>query len=327
MDHATVAPNGDLAFRFLTDEWPERDRMAAIQDIYARAICRFEFEPSPDAPLFGEAKLRAMPGLGIAEVTSSKAQTSRTPQHAADDEMLFTVWRAGTSHVSHCGREAAIGEGDAFLTMARECSSMTFSESRFVSFRLPAKEIMTRIPDVEDRAGRRVPRHTEALNLLTSYVGVLQDARAVSTPELRRLAVTHVHDLIALSLGATGDAAEFARERGARAARLRAIKTDIAENAASEDLTVTAVAARHRLPVRYLQRLFEEDGTSFTAYLLEQRLTRAHRTLINPRLANLKVSAVAMDAGFSNLSYFNQTFRRRYGASPSDIRAQAQSVN
>jgi AraC-like DNA-binding protein len=87
------------------------------------------------------------------------------------------------------------------------------------------------------------------------------------------------------------------------------------------------VAARHRLPVRYLQRLLEEDGTSFTAYVLEQRLTRARRTLINPRLAHLKVSAVAMDAGFCNLSYFNQTFRRRFGASPSDIRAQARRAN
>jgi AraC-like DNA-binding protein len=39
-----------------------------------------------------------------------------------------------------------------------------------------------------------------------------------------------------------------------------------------------------------------------------------------PRSASLKISAIALDAGFGNLSYFNASFRRRYGASPSDLR-------
>ena len=34
------------------------------------------------------------------------------------------------------------------------------------------------------------------------------------------------------------------------------------------------------------------------------------------------VLIVVDDAGFSDLSYFYRVFRRRYGASPSDVRAQ-----
>jgi AraC-like DNA-binding protein len=45
--------------------------------------------------------------------------------------------------------------------------------------------------------------------------------------------------------------------------------------------------------------------------------------LSDPRCAGRKISAVAFDAGFSDLSYFNRTFRRRYGASPSELRAAA----
>ena len=37
----------------------------------------------------------------------------------------------------------------------------------------------------------------------------------------------------------------------------------------------------------------------------------------------MKISAVAFDAGFGDLSYFNRTFRRRYDAAPSDVRARA----
>jgi AraC-like DNA-binding protein len=33
--------------------------------------------------------------------------------------------------------------------------------------------------------------------------------------------------------------------------------------------------------------------------------------------------AIAFEVGFGNLSWFNRTFRRKYGASPSDIRKAA----
>lgn len=320
MDYATTAPNGHLAFRFLTEEWPERERMAAIQDIYARAICRFEFEPCPDSPLFGEAQLRTMPGLGLADVRSSRATVTRGSGHMAADELLFTIWLEGVVRSTHRGREIELGPGDAMLTLGAERGAMAFMPSRLMVLRLPIGEIAARVPDLEDRAARLIPRDNEALKLLAGYAGVLRDAGL--TPAARRLAVSHVNDLVSLSLGAASDPEQSAAN-GVRVARLRAIKADIAENVVSADLSIAAVASRHRLPLRYVQRLFEDEGTSFTAYVLEQRLARAHRMLVNPQLARLKISTVAMESGFGGISYFNEAFRRRYGASPSDIRAQA----
>ena len=75
----------------------------------------------------------------------------------------------------------------------------------------------------------------------------------------------------------------------------------------------------------YVQRLFESDGTTFTDYVLSQRLAFAHRLLSDPLHAGVKISAVAADAGFGDLSYFNRTFRRRYGVAPSELRAAAGS--
>jgi AraC-like DNA-binding protein len=45
--------------------------------------------------------------------------------------------------------------------------------------------------------------------------------------------------------------------------------------------------------------------------------------LSDPRRASEKMATVAYDAGFGDLSYFNRVFRRHYGATPSDVRAQA----
>jgi AraC-like DNA-binding protein len=37
-------------------------------------------------------------------------------------------------------------------------------------------------------------------------------------------------------------------------------------------------------------------------------------------LAQNPVGAIAYDAGFGDLSYFNRSFKRRYGATPRDVR-------
>ena len=44
---------------------------------------------------------------------------------------------------------------------------------------------------------------------------------------------------------------------------------------------------------------------------------------MDPHADARTIGAIAYDSGFGDLSYFNHAFRRRYGATPSDIRAAA----
>ena len=67
--------------------------------------------------------------------------------------------------------------------------------------------------------------------------------------------------------------------------------------------------------------MFEQEGTSFTDYVLKQRLARAYCLLTDPRHADLRITEIAFDVGFGDLSYFNRTFRRYYGDTPSGVRA------
>jgi AraC-like DNA-binding protein len=46
----------------------------------------------------------------------------------------------------------------------------------------------------------------------------------------------------------------------------------------------------------------------------------------DPRRSGEKISTVAYDCGFGDVSYFNRMFRRSYGATPSDIRALARQA-
>ena len=161
---------------------------------------------------------------------------------------------------------------------------------------------------------------SEALTLLVTYARAIADALPFATPELQRLAVTHMHDLIAATIGATRDGRAIAEGRGIAAARLRSVMADISANLGDADLTVADVARRHRVTPRYIHKLFENEGLTFSSFVLGQRLARAHRILSDPRFADRNISSVAFDVGFGDLSYFNRTFRRRYAATPTDIK-------
>ena len=146
---------------------------------------------------------------------------------------------------------------------------------------------------------------------------------SIDSLELSRAVAQHICDLIALSMGAHRDAPALLQQRGVRAARLQAIKADIAARFNDFELTVNAVALRHGVTPRYIQKLFEDDGVTFSEYVLERRLAEAHRSLADPHLANRSISTIAFNAGFSDLSYFNRTYRRRFGATPTETRVLA----
>ncbi|MGB9369345.1 MAG: AraC family transcriptional regulator [Xanthobacteraceae bacterium] len=220
------------------------------------------------------------------------------------------------------GREARVETGDAYLLPCGDCASIRVPhEAQSTSVRLPRTALAGNVTNLEDTYCRRIPRDTPALVLLKRYLALLEDEpAALADPSLQHSAVTHVYDLLAKTLGATRDATAIAEGRGVRAARMKMIRDDIARHLTDARLSVHAVAARHKVSPRYVQRLFDESGSTFTEYVMEQRLERAHRLLSDPKLSDRTLTSIAFAAGFNDLSHFQRRFRRRYGARPSDFR-------
>ena len=60
-----------------------------------------------------------------------------------------------------------------------------------------------------------------------------------------------------------------------------------------------------------------ETGRTFTGYLMDYRLSYAAYLL---RESSGKISDIAMNCGFNNLSYFIRSFKERYRLSPREFR-------
>ena len=61
---------------------------------------------------------------------------------------------------------------------------------------------------------------------------------------------------------------------------------------------------------------------SFTERVNELRLQRAFSLLAETRGTERRISDIALDAGFSDISHFNRLFRSRFGDTPRGVRAQ-----
>jgi AraC-like DNA-binding protein len=195
--------------------------------------------------------------------------------------------------------------------------------SRCLNVSVPRQALAELVPELDDAFMLRIPTESAALKLLTRYIDILDGGHELASPELCQVVIAHVHDLFALTLGASRDAAEIAHGRGVRAARLRTVKADILRNLSRQALSVREIASRLGVTPRYVQKLFESEGITFSEFLLDQRLARVHHMLMTARFNGLSISDVAFEAGFADLSHFNRNFRRRYGESPSDVRASA----
>lgn len=108
-----------------------------------------------------------------------------------------------------------------------------------------------------------------------------------------------------------------------RAAHFERICRSLDHQLSDADLTLARLTVQHHVSARYLQKLFEDAGTSFTAYLRDQRLDRCREDLINPAYKGLSVSEICFRRGFNDAPHFSRCFRARFGMTPRACRLKA----
>jgi hypothetical protein len=216
--------------RFSTTTLPVRDRVPFWRDVVGREIVHVDIEPRSDAPLESKVSLRALPGLRSFECIASPAQVRRTQAFVADgdDSFALLVNVSGAMTFSQRGHEVSLDAGEAVLIMHAEPSIMNHMQIHMVGVAIPTGALAPLVPNFENVAMRPVPRGNDALRLLAGYLKLMHEDLPLGTPELCGRVSTHVHDLVAMAIGTTRDGAAIAAERGVRAARLVAIKADIA---------------------------------------------------------------------------------------------------
>lgn len=316
-------------FHFSTEGLPKQDRFEIYREQVVRKL--FHWDVSRPAGSDCEFGVRVGPSFGpfqnaICEATPVSFNRGEKELGGGTDGFMLVVNRSGSYRVSHAGRDAELDVGAATLV----------DHSRPVSIHLPEKgacsvmfldraALKPLLAQPEAVIGKSISANEPALRLLVNYAAAASDLDLTSRPDLSRTFGIHAVDLVAAAVGACGDALELIANRGMKAGRISAIKAEIIAGASDASLTSGMVAARIGVSERYLRRVLEETGQTFSEHLLESRLQVARRALGDPRQVGKRVSDIAYEAGFGDLSYFNRSFRRRFGDTPTGFRKTRES--
>ena len=318
----TAASSAGL--RLSTGDLASTSAIEAWRSHFGHTICQTDIDPLPGEAFRSDVVLRALPGLGVASGECSGARYWRPSSLIVDDDLIFVVNHRGVDFVDTMGRQTEVRAGEAVLvTTGATGGIINKGGARFTTIRAPRNAIESALPDLHAAMVKAISADNRALRLLLNYISVLEDDDVFGDEAFQSRVVRNVHDLIVLALGPTRDAMQTSRHRGAAAARLRAIKADIRDRIFDGIIQPDKLAGRHGITPRYLQMLFEQDGATLSEFVLMERLTAAHRLLRDPSRDHEKIVDIAFSVGFGDVSYFNRVFRRRFGKTPSELRASA----
>jgi AraC-like DNA-binding protein len=299
-----------------------RDPVREWRELWGREVLKLDFEPFSHAP-FRASFEPILDGTRFVRAEFSPGLTIRSKELVkdGDDAYGLVISRSRKLDVAQRGRELRLGRGEATLLRVSAPGIVGSREHfKFETLMMPSAELERHAAGLDTVIAQRVSRRSEALQLLYSYLRSLEKYRLGRWAEGHEIIRQHIIDLIALAVkprGAIGESSLSA----VVAARRGAALDQIAKCFQDPELSLAKVAHSQGISTRYLQRLLETTSTSFTAHVNELRLQRAFALLTGALDNACRISDIALQVGFSDISHFNRLFRTRFGDTPSGVRS------
>ncbi|MET4844848.1 AraC-like DNA-binding protein [Bradyrhizobium japonicum] len=316
-------PASSPLVRWSTEMLPERTRFSTFREEFTRLNLALDvIDHSGGRPRINVTYLPLGP-VGVCSIVTTPVEFIRHKRHLKDsrDQFGLNIVEAGPVQFANAGQEHVYDAGAACLVDRGRLLRVFGSRGASVKFvTVPAAALRSLVAQPEDLSGRPV-RPGPALRLLHLYLQSLASFKEPPSSKLASTVGTHLLDLVAATLGPTVEAANLVTERGVKAAKLQAILAEVAQRFGDPNVDLNNVAGALGMSRRYVQKLLEETGKSFTEHLAACRLERAFAMLTDPHHLHLAIIDIAFAVGFGDVSHFNRSFRRHFGETPSGVRA------
>ncbi len=284
-----------------------------------------ESRADPDSlPFRGRTAIRIVPDLGIASVF----EPSRSWRDEGPGERLLLVRPAiGRLQVTQGGSTVACCSRDALLVAtSRDAVFDALGVDRIDLLAIDRQRLTGPLAALETGHIRRIGRDHPGLQTLTVYgASLLRGLIPVGAAGIADLVREHLAQLLAYIVREPGVAIS-APGPSRRDLRIQALKAEVEQRLGRPDLSLEAVAQAQQISSRQVQAMFQAEGETFSGFVLARRLDRAMQRLTDAEDAR-PVSAIAFDVGFGDLSYFNRTFRKRFGLTPSQVRRSGGTID
>lgn len=302
----------------------ERDRLGFAREEYGRKALKVELEASPDAPFRLRMYAEAFGEVQVSVIRSTPYRVARTRPLVGDgdDRLGFVFPLAGRFRGEQDGRRLTLGPGEAtVLASNRPGWFGTATGGAFLTILASPELAHPLARDMDDRTGRAIRTSRRGFDLLRAYVSAITREGAEIPPVLSDVAGRHLAEIAAHAIAAPEPSSEIELAgEGLRMARVALARAHMAARFSDPSYDVSACAGHLGLSVRSLQAILAAEGTSFSAELKRLRLEHARRLLADRENSGRRVSDIALDCGFTDISHFTRQFRARFGETPTSAR-------
>jgi AraC-like DNA-binding protein len=314
-----------------TAELPARERFAFWREVSSKVWVPYDAhcEPRLESRFRAQVEISEFGPLQVTLLTTTPHSVRRTPKliRQSDPEaFLLTCTVRGHAMMRQDGRYADFDVGDLGLYD----SSRPFlaglmpaaGAGRLLILRFPRSSLPLPERDLRRLTAVRIPGD-HGIGALSSQF-LLQLARRMdefSASEAARLSTLALDVLTAALAGALENAGAVP-PHARRRALMAQIHAFIRANLGDAQLGPEAIAAAHHISLRYLHKLFHQDGHTVAGWIRERRLERCRRDLADPLLVTSPIGALAARWGFASHAQFSRAFRNAYGLSPTQFREQ-----
>ena len=270
-----------MQIRFSTDDLPPQDRVAFWCDYFAKQAHSITPIEVPEPATFRAEVTGSVAGeFALLDIETGLERIQRTSADIAKDKTdAFFVRRFRQPSIWKVARGSTpvelVHEPGDFGVSSTEWRFDAESKGR-ASFDLLVIPQAALAPLL---AGGRLARpfRLRGASPLGSLLDAAVDAAKAQAPaladELSEAVLRNLCGLVTLACGASDEGTEWGRD-SLRSAQLAAVKRHIDLRLADPGLTPASVADALHISPRQLHRLFEPSNSTFSRYVLRQRLLR-----------------------------------------------------
>jgi AraC-like DNA-binding protein len=297
------------------DERPYWNR--AIHDIFDGMQLHYDDDKQDFS---GKIVSRQLGQLQLSHTTSSHPHHSIRRDRPSQDYLWLCFVQSGHTYITHRDHAAELAQGDFVLLDTTAPTSLDFSgdfEGLWIG--APGAALECKGLALHKVLGCRIDGNSGAAYVASKMLEAVPSQLPTLDDRVAMKLCNNLLDTVSTALGSTrSDSISTALPP--RRAILQRIQSFIEAHLHEDTLTPVMIAKEHGISLRYLNKLFEQEGLSVARQIWIRRLDSCRVMLENPLQMNVYISNIAYSCGFNNISHFNRAFKTRFGCSPSAYR-------
>ncbi len=258
-------------------------------------------------------------GIELSRIESS-AQTLSGPCASQAPYLWLAMPIEGKFQLGIDGGSGELHAGE-ILYGPTGCDSTLSLGDRFVMLyvRVPQTMLHPRLLNLRAMSNGTLTGKVAVTRIFSGLLRSVVDELDEITEEQMRPVEIAISEFVISSLGESSALACF---DVADASNFHRICQAIERRLGDGELTLQQIAEQQRMSSRYIQKLFQQAGLSFSPYLRRRRLERCYLDLSSHTLRKLSISDISFRWGFNDAAHFSRSFRAEYDTTPRAFRQQ-----